>query len=64
MFQHNIAYIVNSFVLSSITVMTNILPEIIKTPYKEMLRTINMYLFRNESIEKITRKRSFTLHKK
>ena len=42
----------HSFFLLSITVMINILPEIIKTLHEGVLRAINLYGFYNELLEK------------
>ena len=52
-FWHNFAQVVDSFVfLLDITVMINILQEIIKTLHKKMLKAINFYRFHNDAWEK------------
>ena len=52
-FRHNFAYIVNSFSVSfDITVMINILIDIIKLLHEKMIRAINLYWFRNDVPEK------------
>ena len=43
-FQHNVLYMVNSFVVSlDITVMVNILVELVETLYKKNLKATNLY---------------------
>ena len=52
-FQHNIRYIVNSFLVSlDNLVMSHILYEMIKVLHRKMLNAIYLYCFHNDILEK------------
>ena len=52
-FRHKVSNIVNSFVvLLDITVMINILQQIIKVLHEKILKVINLYWFLNDASEK------------
>ena len=54
-FCHNIAYMVNSFLVSlEISVMMNILYEMIKLLPEKMLNAIYLYCFHNNTSDNIT----------
>ena len=53
MFRHNFIYMVNLFAsLSDMTVMINILQEVIKILFEKMLKVRNLHWFHDDESEK------------